>query len=204
MAQGITVQRYEAEKTEDAAMAETLRALSRRSTSTGGSLVSRAAGCAGRGARFCAESRRPLQLLQLGLAFVFVYAASSTLIHPAPYRSYLPLWLVDMLSPSITDGILRAFAVFELALALGVVTQRFCCIASLLSAVTLLGIVALNGDAFEVLFRNVAIICAALALAALTGGEKKREVEQQPVTDSESAVPEHLVVVAPSALPELA
>ncbi len=191
-------------RAELAALSGMLSAPSARSTSTGGSLVSRTAGCAGKGGPFCAESRRPLQLLQLGLAFVFVYAASSTLIHPEPFRSYIPLWVVDMSSPSITDGILRAFAVFELALALGVLTRRFCCMASLLSAVTLLGIVALNGDAFEVLFRNVAIICAALALAAQTGGEMKREVVQQPVTDSGSAVPEHLVVVAPSALPELA
>ena len=44
-------------------------------------------------------------------------------------------------------------------------TNRFTYVASMLAAATLLGIVVANPDAFEVLFRNVAIACAAVALA---------------------------------------
>ncbi len=41
------------------------------------------------------------------------------------------------------------------------------------AALTLLAIVAVKGHAFEVLFRNVAIACAALALASMSGGSRR-------------------------------
>jgi hypothetical protein len=123
---------------------------------------------------FWADSRRPLQLLQLGLAFVFLYASISALTSPATYRSYIPSVWAEW-SPPTTHLLLRAFAVYELALAVALLTRRFCYQASLLSAVTLLGIIGLNADAFEVLFRNVAITFAALALAALRHGDRTPE-----------------------------
>ena len=61
--------------------------------------------------------------------------------------------------------LLPAFAVYEVVLSALLLTNRFTYVASLLAAATLLGIVVANPDAFEVLFRNVAIACAALALA---------------------------------------
>ncbi|MEA2844202.1 MAG: hypothetical protein QOJ69_1873, partial [Actinomycetota bacterium] len=54
---------------------------------------------------------------------------------------------------------------YEVVLSALLLTNRFTYVASLLAAATLLGIVVANPDAFEVLFRNVAIACAALALA---------------------------------------
>lgn len=116
--------------------------------------------------------RRPCQLLALGLAFVFLYAGVSTLLGPSTYRSYLPTFL-SAGSPWSADLYLRSFAVYEVALAIGLLARRFRHEASLLSAVTLLGIVGVNADAFEVLFRNVAIAFAAFALASLTGTGKR-------------------------------
>jgi hypothetical protein len=130
---------------------------------------------------FCADNRRPLQLLQLGLAFVFVYASISALASPAAYRSYIPSVWAEW-SPPMTDLLLRSFALYELTLAVALLTRRFCYLASLLSALTLLGIIGLNADAFEVLFRNVAITFAALALAAMRHGDQTREGERPQTT----------------------
>ncbi len=91
----------------------------------------------------------------------------SAMVDPATYRSYLPEFLNGG-PPWIPDVVLRLFGMFEVAVALGVLVPRHRFRASLVSAMTLVGIVVLNLDAFEVLFRNVAIALAALALAGLT------------------------------------
>ena len=123
--------------------------------------------------------RRASQLLALGLAFVFLYAGATTLLGPSTYRSYLPTFLRAG-SPWSADLYLRLFAVYEVALAVGLLAHRSRHEAALLSAVTLLGIIAVNADAFEVLFRNVAIGFAAFALASLTGKGKRRPRRREP------------------------
>ena len=103
----------------------------------------------------------PVWLLRAGLAFVFLYAAAASFRDPTTFARYFPSFLPARLA----SDLLPVFAAFELILALSILTPRFTYVASLLAAITLVGIVAANLDAFEVLFRNVAIACAALALA---------------------------------------
>ncbi|HEX2024049.1 MAG TPA: DoxX family membrane protein [Acidimicrobiales bacterium] len=100
--------------------------------------------------------------LRVGLAFVFVYAAATSLVDPEAAATYFPRQLPGDL---VVDVLLPAFAVYEILLAMALLSGRFTYIAALLAAVTLAGIVVVNADAFAVLFRNVAITCAALALA---------------------------------------
>ncbi len=101
-------------------------------------------------------------LLQVGVAFVFAYAAITTMLEPLRFVSYVPAWM----SVPGMGHVLRCFACFELALALALLTRRLLRPAALVAAMTLAGITLTNPDQFEILFRNVAIICAALALAA--------------------------------------
>ncbi len=114
-----------------------------------------------------AESGLPVWWLRLGLAFVFGYAAVAALSSPeaflAYFPSFLPEWAIHFALPS--------FAVYELALAAAFLSGRHVHSASLLGVATLIGIVTFNLDAFDVLFRNIAIACAALALASVTQGE---------------------------------
>ncbi len=100
-------------------------------------------------------------LLRAGLAFVFLYAGAASFRHPTTFARYFPSFLPSRL----TSDLVPLFAVFELLLAVSLLTPRFTYVASWLAAATLAGIVVANLDAFEVLFRNVAIACAALALA---------------------------------------
>ena len=112
----------------------------------------------------------PTWLLRAGLAFAFLYAASASFLHPATFARYFP----SFLPASWATELLPLFAVFEVVLAGLLLTSRFTYVASLLAAATLVGIVIANPDAFEVLFRNVAIACAALALALLNRQERWR------------------------------
>ncbi len=101
--------------------------------------------------------------LRGGLAFVFVYAAATSLADPEAAATYFPRQIPTDL---VVGVLLPAFAVYEVVLAVGLLTSRFAHATAVLAAATLAGIIVVNADAFDVLFRNVAIACAALALAA--------------------------------------
>ncbi len=103
-------------------------------------------------------------LLRGGLAFVFVYACIAGLIDQQAFATYLP----GFFPAPLIDIFVPLFAVFELALAVALVRGRHTFAASLIAALTLVAIVVLNPAKFAVLFRNVAIVCAALALAVQT------------------------------------
>lgn len=103
----------------------------------------------------------PALLLRGGLVFAFLYAATASFLHPTTFARYFPSFMPGAWATEL----LPAFAAYEVVLSALLLTNRFTYVASLLAAATLLVIVAVNPDAFEVLFRNVAIACAALALA---------------------------------------
>jgi uncharacterized membrane protein YphA (DoxX/SURF4 family) len=106
--------------------------------------------------------RLVLWLLRGGLAFVFLFAAMSSFLDRETFAGYFPSFLPS----SWATELLPVFAVYEVVLAAALLSGRFTYPASVLAASTLVAITAANPDAFEVLFRNVAIACAALALAA--------------------------------------
>lgn len=106
-----------------------------------------------------------LWILRLGLAFVFTYAATAMFLNPASFMMYVPGVLVSSVGAT---PILVSVAAFELLLAIGLLWTRFTSRASLMAAGMMVVIVLCNLDAFHVLFRNVAIGCAALSLALQT------------------------------------
>ena len=123
--------------------------------------------------------------LRLGLAFVFGFAALSSFFEPETFAGYFPAFLPS----SWATELLPVFAVYEVLLAVSLVAGRQTYRAALLSALTLAAITVANPDAFEVLFRNVAIACAALALAAQTRPERLRvdgEIAVAVAVESES------------------
>lgn len=106
-------------------------------------------------------------LLRAGLAFVLSYAATASLMHPETFSRYFP----SFVSASLVSRLLPVFAVFEVLLAIGLMTYRYAYAASILTGFTMVAIIAVNPHAFDVLFRNVGIACGAFALAAQSRGE---------------------------------
>lgn len=112
-----------------------------------------------------ATNQLPLWLLRAGLAFVFCYAGTAMIVNPAAFMTYVPEALQG--SP-LAHTFLLMIAGFELFLVIGLLWPRFTAISALLAAAMMASIVLLNLDSFEVLFRNVAIACAALSLSLQT------------------------------------
>jgi hypothetical protein len=104
--------------------------------------------------------RLSVTVLRLGLAFVFGYAAVTSLVHPELVAQYVPM----AVPPLIASALLPLFGVYELGLAVGLMSRRHVNGAAMLAMLTLVVITLLNLDAFGVLFRNVAIGCAAASL----------------------------------------
>ena len=101
--------------------------------------------------------------LRVGLAFVFLYASVAMLFDPAEFTAYMPSFLPMSWVETVC---LPCFSVYEVALAVCLLAGRRLFAVSLLSALTMGAIVVANPDSFDLLFRNVAIACAALSLAA--------------------------------------
>lgn len=108
-----------------------------------------------------AGDRLAAWFLRAGLAFVLSYAATASLLHPETFARYFP----SFLPATWTDRLLPAFAVFEALLAAALLTYRYAYVASILAGLTMVAIITVNPHDFDVLFRNVAIACAAFALA---------------------------------------
>jgi hypothetical protein len=110
------------------------------------------------------EERLASWLLRIGLAFVLSYAATASFADPETFAPYFP----SFMPAAWATELLPVFAVFETLLAVGLMTDRYAYTASMLAGLTMVAIVALNPAAFDLLFRNVAIACAAFALAVHT------------------------------------
>lgn len=103
-------------------------------------------------------------LLRTGLAFVFVYAAVSSLMHPDQWVGWLPSFIQKM---SSAETLLQIFSIGELLLALALLAGWYTRYAALLAAAALLGIVIASPHALDVTFRDIGLMFMAVALASL-------------------------------------
>mgnify|MGYP000586644279 CR=1 FL=1 len=115
--------------------------------------------------------RDPRLILRLGLAFVFIYAASGSLITPSDWIGYLPLWVRDRLPGEL---LLQLFAIYELLLAAWLLSGWRLFWSATLTALTLAGIVFSTLGAFVLVFRAAGLLAAATALAFLARGEESK------------------------------
>lgn len=103
-------------------------------------------------------------LLRIGLAFVFLYAATSSLMHPSQWVGYLPSFLQKM---GNATTLLKLFSVLEIVLALWLLSGKFARYAALISTAMLAGIVIAQPGDLLITFRDVGLAFMALALAEL-------------------------------------
>lgn len=102
--------------------------------------------------------------LRIGLAFVFVYAAVEIYFHPANFLKYVPHEITDLMP---VDLFLLVFGVVEIILAVWLLSGWKGQYPSLISFLMMVGIIVLNPEYFQILFRNVAIGFGSLALVVL-------------------------------------
>lgn len=113
-------------------------------------------------------------LLRTGLAVVFLYAAIASFLEPMNWIGFLPQFMKDIFP---AEPLLSAFSVYELFLALWLLSGKKVVWSSLLAAATLCAIIVTNITQLEIIFRDIAILFAALALSALHYRGEKLKTE---------------------------
>lgn len=103
-------------------------------------------------------------LLRFGLAAVFLYAAVAAAVNPANWLGFVPGPLHDL---GVAELFLYGWSAFQMLLALWLLSGRRADLAGLLAAASMLGVIVPNLALLDIVFRDAAILCSALALAAL-------------------------------------
>jgi len=102
-------------------------------------------------------------VLRLGVAFSFLYPPFSALTDPDSWVGYFPQFVRDL--PVDTYLLLHLFGALEVVIALWLISGWKVRYPAALAALMLVAIVAFNLNQFEVLFRDLTIAAAAIALA---------------------------------------
>lgn len=105
-----------------------------------------------------------LLLLRIGLSFAFFYAAIAAYLDPSSWIGYFPQF-IRTLAPSETL-LLTGFGIFEFVLGAWILSGVKIFIPSVIAALSLAGIVIFNWPQMAIVFRDISIVCMALALAA--------------------------------------
>lgn len=100
--------------------------------------------------------------LRLSIATVFLYAAVGAYLQPYNWIGFIPQ-VAEKIAPAQT--LLTGFSLFQLFLAVWVLTGWKQLFSALVASVTLLAIIVANWGDLTVLFRDFAIFFASLALA---------------------------------------
>jgi hypothetical protein len=102
-------------------------------------------------------------IVRIGVAFAFLYPPVDALGSPDSWSGYFPPFLLN--SGIDTLVLLHGFGVIEVIIALWILSGWRVYVPAVIAAVMLVSIVAFNLSQFEILFRDLAIAAAALALA---------------------------------------
>ena len=108
--------------------------------------------------------RKAKLLLRIGLAFVFLYAAVSSLISPKDWIWYIPDWFPAIMP---RETMLLLHGIFELVLGIWLLSDWKGFFAALIAALDLAMITLMNFQIMSVVFRDIGLFFAAAALAYL-------------------------------------
>lgn len=105
-------------------------------------------------------------LLRIGIAFTLLYAALGSFLEPINWIGFFPGFVLNLGVPQ--EVVLGGFSLYELGLALWLLWGRYLFQASLLAAATFAGITLFNLEAMDIVFRDLGLFFAALALNRLS------------------------------------
>lgn len=103
--------------------------------------------------------------LRAGLAVVFLYAAISALLNPQNWVGFIPQFIGNIIPPLI---FLKIHSIAEIILGLWLISNKKVFYAAVLSALSMFAIVVFNTGSLDIVFRDIAILFSAIALAILT------------------------------------
>lgn len=113
-------------------------------------------------------------ILRLSLGFAFIYAAINKYIEPNDWIGFYPEFLRDI---AREDWFNLLSTIGEAGLGLWLISGRFVYYAAILSALALAGIVAFNIEQMLIVFRDISLTGASVALALLHSKEGEWKIK---------------------------
>lgn len=110
-----------------------------------------------------------LFLLRLGIASVFLYAAIAATLEPSNWIGYLPQFLRSIFP---AETLLHLFSAYQVGLSLWLLWGKKLLYPSVLSVLTFIAIIIANIGQLDIVFRDIAILFAALSLAVVSRDSK--------------------------------
>ena len=104
-------------------------------------------------------------LLRAGLCVVFLYAGIAALVNPENWIGFVPQWVNIFIS---RDIFLIMHGITDIVIGLWLISDFKPFWAGLIASLSLSSIIFVNFTQLEIIFRDVAILSAALALMALS------------------------------------
>lgn len=115
-------------------------------------------------------------ILRWGLAFVFFYAAIASLRSPADWAIYLPGWLIGSVP---IHPLMVLVSIVELILAAWLFIGRKLAWAALVSMIALALSSLVNYSLMDIVFRDIGLALAALALYELAREKDFKEEDEE-------------------------
>jgi len=107
--------------------------------------------------------------LRVGISSALLYAAFATFLNPIAWVGFLPSWIPD---GQLKLSLLMLWSVYEVLLSLWLLWGKKLVYSSSLAALSFLGIIVLNLTLLDIVFRDIPILFAAIALV-IFGYQKK-------------------------------
>lgn len=101
-------------------------------------------------------------ILRVSVAFAFLYPPINAFSQPDAWVGYFPVFLQGVMEPEL---MLHIFGIIEVGIAFWILSGWKIVLPSLAAAAMLVGIVVFNLPEFQILFRDLGLAGAALALA---------------------------------------
>ena len=112
----------------------------------------------------CDYSNLASFILRVALAVPFLFAAIDTTLQPEAWIGFMPLFLQNLFPKALLLG---GFSLYEAALSVWLLSGWKTKEAAALAAATLLAITMTNITALEIVFRDIGLLLAAVALGVL-------------------------------------
>lgn len=101
-------------------------------------------------------------ILRLGVAFAFIYAAVAGFVDSESWIGWFPKSVQDMLP---AETLLLIWGIVEIILGLWILSGKKIFVPSLVASLSLAGLILTNLGAMDIIFRDVTILAATVALA---------------------------------------
>ena len=100
-------------------------------------------------------------ILRVGLAFALIYASIGGILEPTAWVEYFPTFALGFVPD---ETLLLIWGLFQVILAVWILSGRKIFIPSALASFSLAGLIIFNLDATDVIFRDVTVLSVSIAL----------------------------------------